>query len=165
MKRIINALIIVAMAIMLICAMVISVNAVDREIAGNTQVIAKIENQFTCRIPAEIDLSTGDTSTVTINYARLGSDKVINVYCVNCVGDNGIVLTNTQKTDKTIYCALKNLELNQYVKEDIPICTFRSTDIEDMSASKNFALEFDSLGGEVGEYRGLLRYAFDIESE
>ena len=161
MRRIIIALI----TVVLICAMTVPVFAVDREIAGNTQVIAKIENQFTCRIPAEIDLSIGDTSTVTINYARLGSDKVINVYCVNCVGDNGIVLTNTQKEDKTIYCSLKNLELNQYVTESIPICTFRSTDIEDMSASKNFALEFDSLGGEVGEYRGLLRYAFDIETE
>ena len=158
MRKIVTLL----LSIIFILAMSTNVYATDKERSGSSQVYAKIENLFSVRIPAEIDLRNGDDkSTVTINNARIGSDKVINVYCMNCVG-NGIELTHTTKANKKIGCTITNLELNQEISEDIPMCSFEADDIEDMTATKEFGLEAETIG-DVGEYSGLMLYGFAIE--
>lgn len=156
--------IILLLTAMLSCSMAASVFAVDKELMGSSQIYASIDNAFTVKIPAQIDLRDGtNKSEVTINYARIADDKIINVYCMNLAG-KGIELTHTEKSDKKIICTLTNLESNAIVTEDVPICSFRSSDIENLTASKEFGLETETIGA-VGSYWGLLQYGFAIESE
>lgn len=155
----------IAMVAMMIFAITTSVYATEKELSGSSQVLAKVDNLFSVKIPAEIDLRNGaDTSAVTINNARVASDKTINVYCMNCV-DHGIVLTNTANENKTIECEITNLELNKEITEDIPICSFDADDIVNKTASKEFGIDVTTLGtsSNAGEYIGLLMYGFAIE--